>query len=252
MRAVGLTPGVVRVLTDSRVVMGVVNAMSSRSPRLMADVRRLEALLRARGLLVEASWLASVESVWSDQLYRKRDSSEWSLKRTVFSAIERAWGPLTVDRFATPLNTHLPRFNSRSDCPGTEAVDTHAQSWAGERKLCNGPFAQVVPTIREIRGEDATAVVIVPVWRAQPWWHDAVSESHAAVLLPLGAARQTHPLRTRAAAPPRWRMAAFFQESCGRRRTGAVRAPSTTLASWTPLARPAPGRQPPGPSSVSV
>lgn len=55
-------PGIVRVLTDSRVVMGIANAMSSPSPVLMRDMRRLHALLRARGLLAEAAWILSVEN----------------------------------------------------------------------------------------------------------------------------------------------------------------------------------------------
>ena len=56
-------PGVVRMRTESRVVHGIINAMTSRSPRLMAEVRDLHQLLKSRELSLEASWLASVENV---------------------------------------------------------------------------------------------------------------------------------------------------------------------------------------------
>lgn len=199
--------------------MRVVNAMSFCSPHLKADVRRLHSLLAARGLLIEATWLASVENTWAGNLSRERDSSDWRLARSVFSALERAWGPMTVDRFATPLNTLLPRFNSRTLtlCPGTEAVDAHAQPWAGEHNFRNPPLALVAPTLRKIRDERASAVVIVPVWPVQDWWRSAVTDADAAVLLPPSA--------------------------IVRSRTGAA---STTLPSWRPSALPAQERPRPG------
>ena len=43
----------------------------------------------------------------------------------MFNMTNSMWGPHTVDRFASPCNTQLDRFNSKFWCPAaTEAVDT--------------------------------------------------------------------------------------------------------------------------------
>lgn len=143
-------PGVVRIRTDSTVVMAVVNSLCSRSPSLHRDVTRLRRLLRARGLGIEATWLASVENKWADRLSREEDSTDWHLSRSAWEQLDRAWGPLTIDRFATPLSTMLVRFNARRACPGAEAVDAMAQSWARDANYCAPPFAMAATVLRKI------------------------------------------------------------------------------------------------------
>jgi len=83
-------PGVVRGRTDSRVVHGIINAMSLRSPRLMADVRDLHQLLKSRDLSLEASWLASVENMRADRLSRDLDYGGRSLAVPYFSPLDAA------------------------------------------------------------------------------------------------------------------------------------------------------------------
>jgi len=142
-------PGVVRVRTDSRVTMAVVNSLSSRSPRLMAGVYRLHALLRSRGLGIEATWLASLENAHADRLSREPDSTGWVLSPAAFTLLSAAWGPFTVDRFTSTLCAKLPRFNSARVCPGTEAVNAFTQPWGGEINYCAPPFSQAAAALRK-------------------------------------------------------------------------------------------------------
>ena len=46
--------------------------------------------------------------------------------------LEATWGPHTVDKFATPYNAQVKRFNSHYPCPGSEAVDAFPVNWFGE------------------------------------------------------------------------------------------------------------------------
>lgn len=245
-------PGVVRVVTDSRVVQGIVNALSTRSPTLMADVRRLHNLLQMRGLTIEASWLASVENIHADRLSRVRDSADWRLAPWAFRSLASAWGPLTVDRFASAVNTQLPRFYSADLCPGTEGVDAFSVSWRGERNYCNPPFYLVPHVLAKIRAERVSAVVIVPAWDAQPWWRTAVCDAHAAVMLPRDASQPTRPTWEPGAPPPSWRTAALLYSSGGRRATGCAGAAWPTLTSWPPSAVPALARRRRPPSLPSA
>ena len=51
------------------------------------------------------------------------DLDDWLLNPTVFAEIDKAWGPHTVDRFASFQNCQLPRCNSHFWNPGSVAVD---------------------------------------------------------------------------------------------------------------------------------
>lgn len=241
-------PGVVRVRTDSRVVRSVVNSLFSRSPALHADVIRLAAVLRERRLGIEATWLPSVENRWADRLSRERDTSDWRLALWAWAALDAAWGPLTIDRFATTLNTQLPRFNSAVACPGAEAVDAYAQPWGGERNYCNPPFAQAAVALRKCWEERATAVFVLPVWPAQPWWALAVRRATATVLLPPGAALFTGGRYSSPATPPSWRTAAFLFEQGGTLPTAPAGAACPPVPPWPPSAPPGRGPPPPPPS----
>ena len=227
-------PGVVRVRTDSRVTMAVINALSSRSPRLMAEVRRLRALLRHRGLGIEATWLASVENVHADRLSREPDATDWQLTPAAFSSLSAAWGPFTVDRFATTLNAKLPRFNSVRACPGAEAVNAYEQPWAGELNYCAPPFAQAAAALRKCYHEVASAVFVLPAWPAQAWWRQAVLRAQVSVTLPTGAVTYTRGPWASSPTPPPWRMVALFLWRGGTPPTAPTGAPLPRIPSWPP------------------
>ena len=68
--------------------------------------------------------LPGLENVRADFLSRYlTDRTDWHLNPTIFQAIDRLWGPLEVDLFATRLTAQLPRFFSWRPDPEAEAVD---------------------------------------------------------------------------------------------------------------------------------
>lgn len=136
--------------TDSRVTMGVLNAMCSRSPRPMEDVRRLHDTLHTPGLRVTATWLRSLASAFADRLSRDRDRTDWRLCPAVFATLASAWGPCTIDRSAALQNTQLPRFNTCDLEPECEAVDAWRQPWGGEHNNANNPFSQAALLLRKV------------------------------------------------------------------------------------------------------
>lgn len=157
------------VRTDSRVTMGVHNAMCSRSPRLMEEVRRLHDALSFLGLHVEATWLPSLAKAEADRLSRDKDRTDWRLCPAVFAALDAAWGPCTVDRFAYLTIAQLPLYFSRDLDPGCEGVDAWCQSWRGERNFANPPISQAAPLLRTIASEQADTLGVLPVWLGQLW-----------------------------------------------------------------------------------
>lgn len=224
------------VRTDSRVTMGVLNTMCSRSPALMAEVRRLQDVLASLGLHVEATWLPTLANAEADRLSRDSDRTDWRLCPAVFAALTAHWGACTVDRFATIDNTQLPRYNSKECDPGCEAVDVWRQPWRGESNFVNPPFSQAGLAVRKIAADQADAIAILPVWRAQPWWAEARARAGAVCFLPSAVVHYTHG-RARDARPnPGWTTAAFLLRRGGRAWPPAAGVPLCAATSWTDLA----------------
>lgn len=238
-------PGVLRVRADSLVNVHVLNTMRSRSPALMSVVREVLRELHSRQLRAEAYWLSSIANAHADKLSRDRDASDWRLRRSVFSVLQARWGPLVVDRFASERNRQLPVFKSAAACPGTAAVDAWRQDWRGVHNYVNPPFSMAALAINKLAVEGASAVLVLPVWRAQPWWARFLALADAAVLPPVGSPLYTHGLYVSPAKSPRWRTAAFYVAPATTRRTGSAGAPPPTWECWPPSARRVPALRPP-------
>ena len=90
----------------------------------------------------------------------------------VFAGLDEAWGPHTVDRFASWHNCQLPRFNSRCWNPGSEAVDAFTVNWYhnGENNWLCPPIGLIPRVIRHAQGCVAKGSLIVPLWPSAPFW----------------------------------------------------------------------------------
>lgn len=229
--------GLVRVRCDNMVVVNVLNNMTSRSLSLMHELRLLSALLDRLRCRLEASWLPTAENIWADKLSRDKDATDWRLNRSVFEALDRIWGPCTIDRFATAGSAQVQRFNSLMHHPGAEAVDAWAQHWGGgELNFVSPPFSQAALVVRKIVRDRASAVVVVPAWPAQLWWTETIHRADAAVYLPDTAALYTQGRYATPARRPRWRTVALLFLEGGRpwqRSRGAV---TPTPLPWRALA----------------
>lgn len=85
----------VQLVTDSLVTMHIVRNYTSRSPRLLAKLRRLRALCEAHGITLSTRHLPSVLNCWADRLSRRRDTPDWGLSSDARRLLQR--------RFAKPL-----------------------------------------------------------------------------------------------------------------------------------------------------
>jgi len=59
----------------------------------------------------------------ADYYSRIVDYDDWMINPIVFQWLDTLWGTHTVDRFSSPENSQLDRFNSRFWTPGYETVD---------------------------------------------------------------------------------------------------------------------------------
>jgi len=114
-----------------------------------------------------------------------------------------------VDLFATELNTRCDRFYSRRHCPGALATNARKQSWAAENSWANPPFHLLGAVVKKIVKSGATATLIAPIGRAQPWWAVAEENCFEWEQLSTTDGVYTHGLSSVAARRPFWKTAVF-------------------------------------------
>ena len=147
----------------------------------------------------------------ADRLSRSPDVHNWMIHPTLFNLLNKRFGPFSIDRFATNMNAHLPRFNSRYWEPESEGINALAQDWSNDNNFANPPWALIPQVIAKVIADRAECTVITPVFPAQAWfwslWGLAVCEpillpTHGHSMMYLGP--DPEPLRNK-----RWRLAAW-------------------------------------------
>eukprot|EP00873_Tetraselmis_striata_P027757 jgi/Tetstr1/448021/TSEL_035322.t1 len=97
-----------------------------------------------------------------------------ALDPLMFAELESRFGPHSIDRFASALNTLLPRYNAARLDPTCEAVDSlHLPDadWRRENNWCNAPWP-LLPDLVQQSG--AAATVVAPRWEGKAW-HQALA-----------------------------------------------------------------------------
>jgi len=121
-------------------------------------------------ILEEATWTSRNLNQRADWLSKWSTLGEWEVQEWVVQWVEENWGLPDIDRFATWENTKYQRFNSMAENPGTEGKNAFAQDWTGTLSWVVPPLALVGRTLALIVEQRVWAVIMVPVWEAQPWW----------------------------------------------------------------------------------
>ena len=85
-------------------------------------------------------------------------------------SINRRFGPLEVDLFASRLTHQCQRYFSWRPDPFAEATDAFLQDWLGLKGFANPPWNLIARVLAKTQSQRARIVLIAPVWKAQPWY----------------------------------------------------------------------------------
>eukprot|EP00873_Tetraselmis_striata_P046068 jgi/Tetstr1/466332/TSEL_010863.t1 len=90
---------------DNTAVVAALTNLTSRSPVMMEELRKLWHLPDIHDISIRPRYIQSAANVWADRLSRELDDFGWQLNPRIFAHLQRLWGPHTVDRFASMENT---------------------------------------------------------------------------------------------------------------------------------------------------
>ena len=108
-------------------------------------------------------------------LSRTRESDDWQIHIDIFTNLDSLWGPHSMDRFATNLNSHCKSFNSRFWCPHTKGVDAFSQNWSGECNWMVPPPRLILRALNKMKKDKAKGKMIIPQWKGAPFWSEIIS-----------------------------------------------------------------------------
>jgi hypothetical protein len=72
---------------------------------MMTELRRLWYLLDTNDIHIRPRYIRSAADIWADTLCRELDTKDLQLNPRLFAHLQARWGPHTIDRFASMLNT---------------------------------------------------------------------------------------------------------------------------------------------------
>lgn len=203
--------------SDNVTVVASVNRLYGRSPRLNWLIRQIFDLCRDLKITLRAMWIPGVTNTDADRLSRSLDTTDWELTPLAFALVDHTFGPHSVDRMASSLNTKTLRFNSRLWDPQAEAVNCFSQDWANENNFVVPPFALIPAVLRHVQHCKAEATLVAPIWPSAWWWallrrlstHAPLYLDSADAVFQPGPSGRVEPFRNH-----HWTFAAFRISGC--------------------------------------
>lgn len=160
----------IQVLTDNVTAAAYINFQGGQNAELSQLATAVWSTALKYNITICGKYLAGKCNQHADRLSRIVGLYEWKLHPHLFNFLDLTFGPHTIDRFSSMLNTHLSRYNSQFWDPYTEGVDALAQTnWASENNFVNAPFRMIPQVLNVIIAQKAVATVIAPAWRGQAW-----------------------------------------------------------------------------------
>ena len=162
----------VLILSDNQSVVAHINKLGgTRSQDLIALTKRIWKWCLDRNIQMIAQHIPGNLNITADFLSRYvRDRTDWILNPDIFAALNRTWGPLQVDLFASRFSAQLQRFFSWRADPDAEATDAFSQCWSQILGFAHPPWCLVSRVLHKAQIERATLVVIAPLWKTQAWF----------------------------------------------------------------------------------
>lgn len=149
---------------DNQAVVHVLNAMVSASRPMMAELRKLHAILRRLGVRLDARWLPSAVNRFADSLSRTWDPGDIQVSPRLSREIQVQYRLDPSAFFQRPLNEPRPAR--------LKQIKAQMSAWWGDgrARLWNPPADFLPLVVRKIQQEEGRGVLLCPFWPSQAWF----------------------------------------------------------------------------------
>lgn len=202
----------IRIKTDNFVAAAYLNKMGGKVPQLCRITEKIHQFALARNLTISAEWIPGKDNKIADSISRIRNNyADKMLHPRVFKEIQRKFGKMEIDLFATEQTRQVHRYVSRRAEENSWYVDVFSRPLPkGLKMYANPPFVLIGRFLAKVRREKANVTLVAPVWPSQPWWPDLMQMMKGDPLPlrgnPMFLLPETYPQQL--IQPPRWEMIA--------------------------------------------
>ncbi len=155
--------------TDNLAASRIISVGSS-IPELQNIALAVFDLCKSNYIDFSIQWIPRETNIVADKISKFVDVDDWQLSDEFFSFLNRKWGPFTIDRFANTENTKLVRFNSKYNCPDSEACDAFFKNWENESNLLVPPVKEIPKVLERLSKGRIRGVLVVPYWTSASFW----------------------------------------------------------------------------------
>lgn len=188
---------------DNTTAISYINRMGGvQYPHLNEITRKIWQWCEQKRIFIFASYIKSSENIDADRASRYTNvDTEWELNHKCFQKITWAFGQPDIDLFASRLNKKCEQYVSWKRDPHAYEIDAFTISWRDRFFYAFPPFALILKCVSKIAEDEATGIIIVPYWPAQPWFPKFLSLVRSEIIyfkpnknLLLSPSRGRHPL----------------------------------------------------------
>ena len=176
----------VLVWCDNAAIVAAVNSKTSKTPRIMTELRHLQEALDALDTSVRAWHVFSRVNTWADALSRQRTPTGWAVTARLFRELECRFGAHSVELFSTENRAHVERFHSTHRAPGAESTEPFTWAWEKENALIVPPFDQLARVAQRLVEAPSNATVVAPFWPTQSWFIQLAGVATTTLKFPAG------------------------------------------------------------------
>ena len=166
----------IQLFTDNSTVVASINKKTSNKGKINNITREIWLWCMKTNNIIRAAHIPGVENVTADKESRQlRRDTEWKLNPSVFEKLQKIFGNMEVDMFASRLNYQIKTYVSWVPDDGCWAIDAFSVNWMDIFGYCFPPFSIISRVLQKIEQEGAEMVIIVPIWTTQAWFPKLMS-----------------------------------------------------------------------------
>ena len=166
-----LTNSSILIRSDNNTTVAHINHKGSVKTEAHKIIREIWLWCLENNNFVVATFLPGALNKEADYQSRvDRHQIEWKLNENVFKRIMDRFGCCDVDLFASRVNNQLPCYVSWEPDPYAWAIDSFTINWSICRGFMFPPFALILRVLQKIEHDEASGIVVVPLWTSQVWF----------------------------------------------------------------------------------
>ena len=162
----------IRIMSDNTTAVTYINEMGGcKSHQCNEIAKEIWDWARVKNIWLSAAHIPGCNNVGADESSRNFNMElEWMFSKQIFQKILSHFDDLQIDLFASRLNAQLENYVSWKPDPMAKHIDAFCVNWTQYVFYAFPPFCLISRCVQKIVQEQATGVLVIPMWPSQAYF----------------------------------------------------------------------------------